>query len=204
MTAVNDRRQITPSPAGPDRATRIGELVAAAKDGDEDALGQLITELSPLLWQVARAAGLSSGDAEDVVQTAWLRLVSHLDGIRTSAALTAWLVTTTKREAWRVRASGRRQLPVEDTWLASLPDHAPGSDEQAIIADERRNLWAALAQLSPRCRELLRIIAFVPRPDYQAVADALGMPRGSVGPTRGRCLAKLRDLLPDEVRRRTQ
>jgi RNA polymerase sigma factor (sigma-70 family) len=203
MTAVNDRKQVT-SPAGPDRATRIGELVGAAKDGDEDALGQLITELSPLLWQVARAAGLTSGDAEDVVQTTWLRLVSHLDGIRTSAALTAWLVTTTKREAWRVRASGRRQLPVEDTWLAGLPDHAPGSDEQAIIADERRTLWAALAQLSPRCRELLRIIAFVPRPDYQAVADALGMPRGSVGPTRGRCLAKLRDLLPAEVGRRTQ
>jgi RNA polymerase sigma factor (sigma-70 family) len=204
MTAVNHNRQVTTSPAGRDRTTRIGELVGAAREGDEDALGQLITELSPLLWQVARAAGLASGDAEDVVQTTWLRLVSHLDGIRTSAALTAWLVTTAKREAWRVRASGRRQLPVEDTWLASLPDHAPGSDEQAIIADERRNLWAALAQLSPRCRELLRIIAFVPRPDYQAVADALGMPRGSVGPTRGRCLAKLRDLLPDEVGRRTQ
>jgi RNA polymerase sigma factor (sigma-70 family) len=179
----------------PDRSARIAGLVNAARDGDDTALGQIVTELSPLLWQVARGAGLSSGDAEDVLQTVWMRLISHLDGIRTSAALTAWLVITTRREAWRVRAAGRRQLPADQDWLAALPDTRPGSDEQVIIDDQRRALWAAIGQLSPRCQELLRIIAFVARPDYDAVSAALGVPRGSVGPTRGRCLAKLRALL---------
>jgi len=192
---VDGRGSVTTRAQPPERAAHIADLVGAARDGSQDALGQIVAELSPLLWQVARAAGLSTSDAEDVVQTAWLRLVSHLGGIHTSAALTAWLVTTTKREAWRVRAAGRKQLPVDDSWLTAMPDQAPGSEAQAIIDDDRRRLWSALGKLPSRCRELLRIIAFVPRPDYQAVADELGIPRGSVGPTRGRCLAKLRCLL---------
>jgi RNA polymerase sigma factor (sigma-70 family) len=182
----------------PDRGARIAGLVGEAKNGNENALGQLVTELSPLLWQVARAAGLGADDADDVLQTVWLRLVSHLGDIRTSGALTAWLVTTTKREAWRVKAAGRKQLPVDEGWLAGVPDEAAGSEELAITDDHNRRLWRALGRLSPRCQELLRIIAFVPRPDYQAVADELGIPRGSVGPTRGRCLAKLRGLLASD------
>jgi len=183
----------------PDRSARIAGLVTAARDGSDDALGQIVTELSPLLWQVARAAGLSSGDAEDVLQTVWMRLLAHLDGIRTSTALTAWLVVTTRREAWRVRAAGRRQLPADQDWLGALPDQGPDSEEQVIIDEQRHTLWAAIGKLSPRCQELLRIIAFVPRPDYQAVAAELGMPVGSVGPTRGRCLAKLRALLAGDA-----
>ena len=192
---MDSRGPATTRAQQPERAAHIAELVSRAREGQQDALGQLVTELSPLLWQVARAAGLGASDAEDVVQTVWLRLVSHLDGIRSSGALTAWLVTTAKRESWRVRAARRKQLPVDESWLSDMPDHEPGSEERAIIAEERRRLWTALRQLPPRCQELLRIIAFVPRPDYQAVADELGIPRGSVGPTRGRCLAKLRCLL---------
>lgn len=179
----------------PDRSARMADLLGAARQGSEDALGQMVTELSPLLWQVARAAGLSSGDAEDVLQTTWMRLVAHLGDIHDSAALTSWLVTTTKREAWRVSAEGRRQLPADQESFAELPDQGPGSEEQVITEDQRRVLWAAIGQLSRRCQELLRIIAFAPRPDYSAVAAALGMPVGSIGPTRGRCLAKLRVLL---------
>lgn len=192
---MDESGPVTAPAQRPDRGARIAGLVSEAKNGSEEALGQLVTEFSPLLWQVARAAGLGIDDAEDVLQTAWLRLVSHLGGIHTSGALAAWLVTTTKREAWRVRAAGRKQLPVDEGWLAGMPDQAAGSEEQAIIDDDNRRLWRALGRLSPRCQELLRIIAFVPRPDYQAVADELGMRRGSVGPTRGRCLAKLRGLL---------
>jgi RNA polymerase sigma factor (sigma-70 family) len=192
---VDDPRSVTAPPGRPDRNARIADLVNAARAGGGDALGQIVTELSPLLWHVARAAGLSSGDAEDVLQTVWMRLLSHLDGIRTSAALTGWLVVTTRREAWRVRAEGRRQLPADYDWLSALPDQGPSSEEQVITDDEHRALWAAIGQLSRRCQELLRIVAFVPRPDYQAVAAELGMPVGGIGPTRGRCLAKLRALL---------
>jgi RNA polymerase sigma factor (sigma-70 family) len=181
--------------ARPDRGARIASLLNAARDGSEDALGQIVAELSPLLWQVARAAGLTSSDAEDVLQTVWLSLLSHMDSIRSPAALTAWLVITTKREAWRVRAAGRRQLPADLDSFDAMPDPAPGSEDQVIIDDQRRALWAAIGQLDPRCQELLRIIAFVPRPNYAAVAARLGMRPGSVGPTRGRCLAKLRAVL---------
>ena len=192
---VDEPRSVT-APAGrPDRNARIAGMVDEARQGSMDALGQLVTELSPLLWHTARAAGLSPDDAKDVVQTVWTLLLSHLDGIRTSAALTGWLVVTTRREAWRVRAAGRRQLPADREWFSVLPDTRPGSEEQVILDDQRRELWVAIGQLPQRCQELLRIIAFVPRPDYQVVAAELGMAVGSIGPTRGRCLAKLRALL---------
>lgn len=173
----------------------MARLVSEAREGSEDALGEIVTEFSPLLWHIARAAGLSTADAEDVVQTVWMRLLAHLDDIRDSAALAGWLVTTTRREAWRVRDAGRKQLATDTEVFAALPDPRPGSDEQIIIDDQRRALWQAIGQLSKRCQELLRIVAFVPRPDYAAAAAELGMPIGSIGPTRGRCLAKLRALL---------
>jgi len=182
-------------PRHADRAERIAVLVGAAKDGSEQAVGQLVTEFSPQMWQVARAAGLSPGDAEDVLQTVWLRLLGHLQGIHTPAALAAWLVITTRREAWRVRSAGRRQVPLDQEWLAAIADPRPGAEELAIADDRRRELWRALGQLDQRCQELLRIVAFVPRAGYEAIAAELGMPPGSIGPTRGRCLAKLRVLL---------
>ena len=197
MTAMEE-----PGPAGVrasqrDRADRITALMSAARQGSDDAVGEMVTEFSPLLWHVARAAGLSTGDAEDVLQTVWTRLLEHLDEIRTPAALGGWLVVTAKREAWRVRAAERRQIPAETDSFAELPDQGPGSEETVILDDQRRTLWAAIRQLSPRCQELLRIIAFVPQADYAAVAAKLGMRIGSIGPTRGRCLAKLRAVLAD-------
>ena len=195
--ARDNSEAVTVRQTPPDRGAHMASLMRAARQGVEDALGQIVTELSPLLWQVARSAGLSSGDAEDVLQTVWMRLVAHLDEIHNATALAAWLVTTTKREAWRVRAVGRRQVPADQESFAELPDEGPGSEEQVIVHDQQRALWAAIGRLSARCQELLRIVAFAPRPDYAAVAAALGMPVGSIGPTRGRCLAKLRALLAE-------
>ncbi len=192
---MDEPRPVTVRANKPDRAARMADLLSAARAGSEDALGQIVNELSPLLWQVARSAGLSQGDAEDVLQTVWMRLVTHLDSINDAGALTGWLVTTTKREAWRVRAAGRKLLPADQDVFADLPDKGPGSEEQVILEDQRRELWAAIGMLSRRCQELLRIMAFAPRPDYATVAAALGMRVGSIGPTRGRCLAKLRALL---------
>lgn len=192
---MDDPQPVTVRADKPDRAARMADLLSAARTGSDDALGQIVNELSPLLWQVARSAGLSQGDAEDVLQTVWMRLVTHLDGIHDAGALTGWLVTTTKREAWRVRAASRKQLPVDQDVFADLPNKGPGSEEQVILEDQRRELWAAIGMLSRRCQELLRIMAFAPRSDYATVAAALGMRIGSIGPTRGRCLAKLRALL---------
>ena len=192
---MDDPQPVTVRADKPGRAARMADLLSAARAGNEDSLGQIVNELSPLLWQVARSAGLSQSDAEDVLQTVWIRLITHLDSIHDAGALTGWLVTTTKREAWRVRAAGRKQLPADQDVFADLPDKGPGSEEQVILEDQRRELWAAIGMLSRRCQELLRIMAFAPRSDYATVAAALGMRVGSIGPTRGRCLAKLRALL---------
>ena len=192
---MDEPQPVTVRANKPGRAARMADLLSAARAGSEDALGQIVSELSPLLWRVARSAGLSQGDAEDVLQTVWMRLITHLDGIHDAGALTGWLVTTTKRESWRVRAAGRKQLPADQDVFADLPDKGPGSEEQVILEDQRRELWAAIGMLSRRCQELLRIMAFAPRSDYATVAAALGMRVGSIGPTRGRCLAKLRAVL---------
>ena len=185
---------MTPSePVTSTRTERLAEALARARAGDSGGLDEIVRELTPLLWHVARSQGVARADVADVVQHSWLELVSRLDGIRSPSALTAWLVTTTKREAWRLNR--RRQTPVDPTTLvdveAEVPDPASG-----LIEDERdRVLWRAFHQLSDRCRELLRVVAMVERPDYSVVGEALGMPHGSIGPTRGRCLARLRALL---------
>jgi RNA polymerase sigma factor (sigma-70 family) len=185
---------VTPSePSTSTRTERLAEALERARAGDTRGLDEIVRELSPLLWHVARSQGVDRADVADVVQHSWLELVSRLHAIRSPSALTAWLVTTTKREAWRVNR--RRQTPVDPATLvdvdAEVPDPASG-----LIDDERdRALWRAFRQLSDRCRELLRVVAMVERPDYAVVGEALGMPHGSIGPTRGRCLAKLRTML---------
>ncbi|ONI89042.1 RNA polymerase subunit sigma [Actinosynnema sp. ALI-1.44] len=174
---------------------RMADLLEAARDGDHSSLAGLVDELTPLLWQVARAQGLDRDTSSDIVQTAWLKLLGALDQIRSPMALTSWLVTVTRREAWRVRNASRMELPAKDVLFAELPDHGPTPEERRVEVERTRQLWRAVSTLSDRCQRLLRIIAFTRRPDYDTVSAALDMPRGSIGPTRGRCLAKLRDAL---------
>ena len=177
----------------------IEALFVAAQGGDRQALNALVRRLTPLLWQVARAQGLDREASVDVVQTAWLELLGSLADIHTPTALVAWLVTVTKREAWRIRRAGRSEHIEEDAVFFEMRDPEPGPADQVVDsitdADSRARLWAAVDALPERCRTLLRIVAFVRRPDYTAVGEALGLPVGSVGPNRGRCLAKLRELL---------
>jgi len=178
-----------------DRAARIGTGLVRAREADSAAFSEIVRELNPLLWHVARGEGLTAEESADVVQTSWLELLRRLHEIRSPQALTSWLVTATRREAWRVRQLSRRQAPDSAAQLESAadPDPAPG---ERLLTDERdRILWRHVQRLPGRCQELLRIVAHVSRPDYAMVGEALGMPVGSIGPTRGRCLAKLRELL---------
>lgn len=181
-----------------DRAARLGACLERARSGDQGGLAEVVGELNPVLWQVARAQGLGPEDAADAVQTAWLELVRRLAEIRSPQALTSWLVTITRREAWRLRERSRKPLPGGDTMLAGLPDGGPGPAEDLLEHERDRVLWRHFRRLSQRCQELLRIVAMVDRPDYTVTAEALGMPRGSIGPTRGRCLAKLRAMLQSD------
>jgi RNA polymerase sigma factor (sigma-70 family) len=177
-----------------DRQLDLVAVLADARNGRSAALGRLVAEYTPVLWNVARQQGLDRTTSEDVVQTAWLRLLRDPQSIRTPQALLAWLITVTRRDAWRVAGAGRREEVSDD--LVDLVGAERETPEQAVLAREQESLlWAAVGQLPPRCQELLRIVAFAARPDYSVVAQALGMPVGSIGPTRGRCLAKLRTLL---------
>jgi RNA polymerase sigma factor (sigma-70 family) len=178
-----------------DRAARLADSLARGRLGDSRALDDVVRELNPLLWHVARAQGLTREEAADVVQTTWLELLRRLHEIRSPQALTAWLVTTTRRQAWQVRTRARRRAADGPDGLDAVEDATADVPELVAATERRRVLWRHLQQLSERCRTLLRIVAFVDRPDYTEVSEALGMPRGSIGPTRGRCLAKLRAVL---------
>jgi RNA polymerase sigma factor (sigma-70 family) len=178
-----------------DRATRLAESLERAHRGEAGALDDVVRELNPLLWHVARAQGLTRDEAADVVQTTWLELVRRLHEIRAPRALTAWLLTTTKRQAWHVRSRQRQQAGDDPDAVEAVGDERPDVPDLLAAEERQRVLWRHVQRLSERCRTLLRIVAFADRPDYAAVAEALDMPRGSIGPTRGRCLAKLRELL---------
>ncbi|MDX6375665.1 MAG: hypothetical protein QOD98_4653 [Nocardioidaceae bacterium] len=163
--------------------------------GDAVALDELVRVMTPVLWHVVRAYRLTTEVAEDVVQTTWLSLVKSRTSIQEPAAVGGWLTTTARREAWKVAKASGRALPVEDDELARrLPDE--GSAEAEVVRrDGDHRLWDAVERLSERCQALLRIVAFEHRPDYTKIAADLGMPVGSIGPTRGRCLQKLRALV---------
>ena len=182
-----------------ERVQRLAVLLQAARAGQREALNEIVAELTPLLWHVARAQGLDRELAEDVVQTTWLRLLDHLHNIQTPRALAGWLVTVAKREAWHVSGAAAHsgQTFDEDAVLA-VPDTDAPPDEQVIADERRRLLWTAVGRLEERCQRLLRVIAFAPATSYTVIASALGMPIGGIGPTRGRCLAKLRALLAAE------
>ena len=185
--------RLRPETPGQARARELGDLLLRARAGDRRCLDEIVDRLMPLVWNVARAQGLDSEAASDVVQSTWVTLLEHLQDIRTPQALAGWLVTVTRREARRVRAELRRDV------VGGVPPDRPdpAADIEAAVADREqyRGLWRNLKLLPPRCQELLRIVAFADRPDYWLIAEQLGMARGSIGPTRGRCLAKLKELL---------
>lgn len=177
-------------------AVRAGRLFAAYRGGDEAAMSGLVRVLAPVLWHTVRATRLDTAAAEDVLQTVWLSLVRHADTIAEPNAVLQWLVVSTKREAWRVSRVQDRARPedVETTRATQSDGSVPVAD---VVAGAEADdvLWRHIADLPERCRALLRVIAFAAKPDYAQIARALGMPVGSIGPTRGRCLAKLRLLL---------
>lgn len=168
----------------------------AYRDGDRERLRDLVALLTPLLWHTARSQRATQDLAEEAIQTAWLRLVDAADSIADPKGVVSWLVITVRRETWRLLRLAGREFQPED----GVPEVATRltPEDAAIESERQRLLWRHVAELSERCRALLRVIAFAPVPDYASVAAGLGMPIGSIGPTRGRCLAKLRaSLLSD-------
>lgn len=200
MNAGKVERSGQPGHTSSGLADAAAKAFASHRSGDSSAMEGLVDQVTPLLWHTARSQGADAATAEDVVQTAWLRLVEHAADISDPQAVLQWLLMTTKREAWSAVRRGRRTVPQEPweeapdadpTAPATGPDPALATED----AESARAVWRHVESLPERCQQLLRLVAFVDRPDYTVVSAALGIPVGSIGPTRGRCLAKLRMAL---------
>ncbi|WP_040569090.1 RNA polymerase sigma factor [Microbacterium yannicii] len=193
MTHADAERHV--GSAEPTRWERAAALFVRWREGDRRAMDDLVRLMTPTLWHVARAYGLDHALAQDVVQTTWLTLVRRHESIHDAQAVSGWLTMCARREAWRVGKQHRKADPTE---TESLEPHLPvheSAEQTAAQDDESRRLWNAVGVLNERCQRLLRIVAFDDRPDYARIAQDLAMPVGSIGPTRQRCLAKLRALL---------
>ena len=172
-------------------------MVDSAANGDQAAWNALVAQFAGLVWSITRSYRLGPADAADVSQTAWLRLVEHLGRLNEPDRVGSWLAATTRHECLAVLRRSGRQLPTEDEYLEPDPGREPTVDLDAeLIRDERRRaLWQGLGQLSAPCQRLLRLLMTDPPPSYDDVAAALDMPVGSIGPTRGRCLERLRQRM---------
>lgn len=197
---------IEAGPSGDTLVTRAAAAFVEFREGDRTAFDDLMRMVTPLLWHTARTQGVDRVASEDVLQTVWLSLLHHAGSVREPKTVVKWLLTSTRREAWRVRqragSSHLTREPVDGSpgaqdWdRPTTPEQEP--ETMVLLAARQQRLWQHVQELPPRCRTLMRVIAFADRPDYAQIADALGMPVGSIGPTRGRCLAKLHELLDDD------
>jgi RNA polymerase sigma factor (sigma-70 family) len=172
----------------------VTELVARARHGDQHAWDTLVERYAPLVWSICRSYRLSRADADDVGQTVWLLLVAHIDTVRDPAALGGWIVTTTRRECGRIRRAARvSQAARRDLDADDIPDPRAEPTESRLLAAERHAaLRQAFACLPSGCQQLLAMLLEDPPVPYAQISARLGIPTGSIGPTRRRCLQKLR------------
>jgi RNA polymerase sigma factor (sigma-70 family) len=179
------------------------ELIAACLAGDARAWEQLVARYQRLVYSIPLKARLSADDAADIFQSVWLKLYEKLAGLRDHEKLSSWLITTTTREVWRVTARNRRDAAPagneEDDpagALAQIPAMAPLADAERAALEQQQLVREALEALPDRCRNLLTMLFYEKDElSYAEIARRFGMPVPSVGPTRARCLEKMRKLL---------
>jgi RNA polymerase sigma factor (sigma-70 family) len=173
----------------------LAARVAAAKDGDRAAWDALVEQYMPLVLGVARRYRLSHEDVADVSQALWLRLVEHLDDIREPRALPGWIVTTTKHEALRLLSTRQRAVPVDPLTSLALNDlpEEEGIEDDLLRLERHQALREGLRELRPQHRALLQLLLMDPPLSYDDISRQLGIPKGSIGPTRARCLEALRN-----------
>jgi len=172
----------------------VTDLVTRAKNGDKSAWDALVERYAPLIWSISVRYRLSRADAEDVGQNVWLRLVDHVDKIRDPAALPGWLATTARRECGQaLRKVHGPRAPVYLLDAGNLPDQQAGAADQDLLAAERHAaLREALTHLPLDSQQLIALLIADPPVPYAEISARLGIPVGSIGPNRSRCLDKLR------------
>ena len=175
------------------------QLIEACLAGDAQAWAQLVARYQRLVYSIAVRHGLSGQDADDVFQAVFMILLDKLDTCRDRHRLGAWLTTITRREALRVARQGAAPLDVGgDQILEARPAHEPPPDAILERLEEQDLIRQALDRLGDRCRRLLQRLFYVPDvPSYADIAEEFAMPEGSIGPTRARCLERLRGILSE-------
>ena len=179
----------------------LNDLVVTARKGDPDAWNALYERFTPLVDAIGRQYRLSPTDLDDMRQVVWLRLWQNLARLREARALPGWLKTTSRNEALKLIAERRRTEPVDPDVLVNIDGRGPehGLDHDLLCAERNRAIVDGLAELAPEHRRLLVLLHAEPRARYQEIGRTLGMPPGSIGPTRARCLEKLRKTCIDPV-----
>jgi RNA polymerase sigma factor (sigma-70 family) len=177
-------------------AASTTELVHAAVSGDQDAWEAIVTRYAGLLWSVVRPYRLQGAEAADVVQTTWLRLVQHLERIREPETLGAWLATTARRESLRVlRLTGRQHPTCDGDAIETAEGMENGPEARALATEVDSVLCRCMGELPAHYQRLLRMLMADPPIAYKQISATLNIPIGSIGPTRGRCLQRLRQLV---------
>jgi len=173
---------------------QVIDLVTRARNGDWLAWEALVDRYSPLTWSICHRYQLDRTDTEDVCQAVWLRLVEQVDNLRDPAALPGWIATTTQRECYRAQRARYRlaaggQVPDAE----NLPDEQTVVAENELLTAERHAaLREAFRDLPPNCQRLLALLIADPPMSYAQISDRLGIPIGSIGPSRSRGLERLR------------
>jgi RNA polymerase sigma factor (sigma-70 family) len=177
-------------------ATDVAELVRRAAEGDQEAWERLIDQYSRLIWSITVDFKLPESDAADVVQTTLLRLLEHIDRIEHPARVGSWLAATARNACLRSLATQKRLvLGHEDADLEDSMRHEPEIDEHLLASERAQTVQDAVSCLPRRWQRLLELLMADPPTSYIEISDQLGLPVGSIGPTRSRCLARLRVLL---------
>ena len=169
----------------------ITDLVSRARNGEKQAWDTLVGRYAPLIWSICRKYELRGADAEDVGQSVWLHLLDHLDRVRDPAALPGWLATTARRECARV-LRGRHDAGQAPNAENASDEQVATAEEELLAAERHAALRGALMGLPPFCQQLIALLIEDPPVPYAEISARLGIPVGSIGPSRRRCLDKLR------------
>lgn len=171
-------------------------LIDRCLQGEAAAWRLFVERYTRLVWSIVRRHRLGEADAEDVHQAVFTIAVTRLERLRDAEQVAAWLATTTRRECWRVMRRRRPTATVGDDAVATLPDDEATPEEDRVSIEERQIVREGLEELGGRCRELLEALFSAPgEPSYPQISARLGMPLGSIGPTRARCLRRLSEIL---------
>ena len=171
------------------------ELVALCLAGDHSAWETLIVRYRRLIYSIPVKFNFSSADASDVFQAVCLKLIEHLHELKDETKVSAWLITTTTRQCIHLRSQRMRESSSEDDF-EEPPDTSINVEDIQIQSQEQQTVRDAVEKLPDRCRRLLELLYFdVNSPSYEEISAILKMPVPSIGPTRARCLEKLRTVL---------